>query len=55
MEHAWLFRSAVSVGIGADFWRAASWLPPRTGEIFGGMKLCFIPQTLVRALKNDPF
>jgi hypothetical protein len=27
-------------------------LPPRIGEIFGGKKLCFFTQTLVRALKK---
>jgi len=27
-------------------------LPPRTGEIFGGKKLCFVTQILVRALKK---
>jgi len=28
-------------------------LPPRTGEIFGGKKLCLVTQILVRALKNE--
>src|SRR5216683_3935122 len=32
--------------------RQGNRLPPRIGEIFGGKKLCFFTQTLVRALKK---